>query len=280
MADRRSVEAALDRIVRRHRFTLAVTVPAVGAVLLLAGSRGLLPAAVVLHPALLLPAVLAMRLPLIAGLSPVLDRRGAIGLGAVGLFAYAVELVGVTTGVPYGSFAYTTDLGPTIAGVVPLALPLLYVPLVVGSYLLGVCLLGRLATSRGVRVLAGVTVLLLVDLVLDPGAVSVDFWAYAAGGVYYGVPLSNFAGWLVSGTLAVAIVDRTVGPSTLRRALDRSAYLLDDLVSSLVLWGGINLAAGHVVPVLVACGLAFGVGRATGAFASVGARSADEEPTG
>lgn len=270
MVDRRRIERALDGVVRRNRFTLAVTVPTVGAVLLLAGSRGALPATLVLHPALLLPAVLAMRLPLIAGLLPLVDRRLAIGIGAVGLFAYVVELGGVATGLPYGAFAYTADLGPAIGGAVPLALPLLYVPLVLGSYLLGLCLLGRLARRRFVRVGGAVLLLLLVDLVLDPGAVAVGFWAYEAGGAYYGVPPSNFVGWLASGTVAVSILDRAVEPAALRDGIDRSPYVLDDLASTLVLWGGINLTLGHWGAVLAAGGLAAGVVAATGAAATVG----------
>ena len=272
IVDRWALEARLEGLVRANRFTLAVTVPAVGAVLLLAGSRGLLPSDLVLHPALLLPAVLAMRLPLVAGLLPTIGRRAAVGLALLAGYAYAVEFVGVTTGWPYGAFAYTADLGPTLGGAVPLALPLLYLPLVLDSYLLGLALLGRfggdgrrghrdgwLADSRVVRVFAGVAVLLAVDLVLDPGAVAVGFWAYDGGGAYYGVPLSNFAGWLLTGTVAVLGVDLAFDAAALRGRIDRAPFVLDDLVSFLVLWGTVGVVAGNWLAVLVAALLAVAV---------------------
>lgn len=252
---RATLETTLDRAVRGNRFTLAVTVPAVGAVLLVAGSRGVVPVAVVRHPVLMLAAVGAMRLPLAAALSPAIDRRAAAGVVLLSGFAYAVEFVGLTTGVPYGHFAYTADLGPTLGEVVPLALPLLYVPLVLDSYLLGLALLGRRSGCRAARVIAGLVTLLAVDLVLDPGAVAVGFWRYAATGAYYGVPVTNFAGWLLTGSVAVSIVDRTFDSAVLDERRGSTPYALDDLVSFLVLWGGVNLAVGNWGPVVIAAGL-------------------------
>jgi len=269
------VEARLDAVVRANRFTLAVTVPAVGAALLLAAGRGLLPADLVLHPALLLAAVAAMRLPLIAGLLPAVGRRAAAGLLLLALFAYGIEFVAVTTGLPYGDFVYTADLGPMLGGVVPLSLPLLYLPLVVNSYLLGLALLGRYGLDgyRGPRLLAGVAALLLVDLALDPGAVAVGFWAYDGGGGYYGVPLSNYAGWLVTGAVAVVGVELAFDRAALRERIDRAPFVLDDLVSFVVLWGGINLGAGNWLAALVAAGIAGAVAVASGSVGPVDVRA-------
>ena len=265
---RAAIEARLESLVRANRFTLAVTVPAVGAALLVAASRGVVPADLVLHPALLLPAVLAMRLPLVAGVLPTVGRRATAGLALLAGYAYVVEYVGVTTGWPYGAFAYTADLGPTLGGVVPLALPLLYLPLVLDAYLLGVATLGSrrgdLPSSRTVRVAVGVAALLLLDLVLDPGAVAVGFWAYDGGGVYFGVPLSNFAGWLLTGTVAVIGVDLAFDAAALRERLADAPFVLDDLASFVVLWGGVNLAAGNWLAVLLAAVLAGAVANVSG----------------
>ncbi len=47
--------------------------------------------------------------------------------------------------------------------------------------------------------------MMLLDVVIDPLAVRGDRWFlgrvfdYPSGGVYFGVPLSNFAGWLLVG---------------------------------------------------------------------------------
>jgi uncharacterized membrane protein len=51
--------------------------------------------------------------------------------------------------------------------------------------------------------------MMLLDVVIDPLAVRGDRWFlgrifyYPEGGVYFGVPLSNFAGWVIVGTVGV-----------------------------------------------------------------------------
>ena len=37
-----------------------------------------------------------------------------------------------------------------------------------------------------------------VDLVLDPAAVNLGFWQWREPGFFYGVPIVNFMGWLLS----------------------------------------------------------------------------------
>jgi isopentenyl-diphosphate delta-isomerase len=57
------------------------------------------------------------------------------------------------------------------------------------------------------RVFVAAVVLTVFDLVLDPGAVRLGFWQYEGGGVYYGVPVSNFLGWLVSGSIGAMLME-------------------------------------------------------------------------
>ena len=45
------------------------------------------------------------------------------------------------------------------------------------------------------------------DLVLDPGSVSLGFWIWEDSIGFYGVPWSNFLGWLLSSALAAVIVE-------------------------------------------------------------------------
>ena len=256
-SSRRDAEARLDALVGRNRFTIAVVFPAVGAVLLVASAEGLLPPPLAFNPGLVLLGTLVMRSPLLAGVAPLLDRRTTAGVLALAGYAYAVELVGVRTGFPYGEFRYGVDLGPTVAGV-PLGLPVFFLPLVMNAYLLCLLLLGRRAERRAVRLGSVVAAVLAMDVVLDPGAVALGFWIYAGGGAFYGVPLSNFAGWVLSATVAVLVLDAVFDRETLRRRLDGCEFMLDDLVSFVLLWGGINAWFGNPVPVLVAA--AFGLG--------------------
>jgi putative membrane protein len=163
-------------------------------------------------------------------------------------YSYGIELYGVRTGWPYGEFTYGVDLGPMLLGEVPLGLPVFFFPLVLNSYLLVLLLLGRRAESALPRLLATLATVLLVDLVLDPGAVAIGFWEYELG-QFYGVPWQNYQGWLLSGSIAVLLFDLGFDRAGLRRRLESCEFMLDDLVSFVLLWGGINLFYANWVPV-------------------------------
>ena len=256
---RRAVEARLDALVRANRATIAVVFPLVGTVLLVASHEGLLPEPLSFNPALILLGTAVMRLPLLVGLAPVVDRRGVLAVGALTLYTYAIEAVGVHTGWPYGAFGYGIELGPMVAGV-PVGLPLFFFPLVVNAYLLVVLLAPRFGRWR--RLAAALAVVVGVDLILDPGAVALGFWWYVGGGPYYGVPVSNYAGWLLSGTVAVTLVETGFPTATLRERLEDCEFALDDLVSFTLLWGTVNVYFGQWVPVALTAVLFAGLVRA------------------
>jgi len=263
--DRARVEAGLDRLVADNRFTIAVVFPALGAILLVASAEALLPGPLNFNPYLILAGTLVMRLPLVAGLAPLVDRRAAIGLGLLTAYAYAIEFVGATTGVPYGEFAYGIDLGPMLFGLVPLGLPIFFIPLVVNAYLLVGLLLGEHADARPVRLASVIGLVVGMDLVLDPGAVALGFWSYSAGGAggaFYGVPWSNYAGWVLSATVAVVLLDAAFDRAGLAARLATCEFMLDDLVSFVILWGAINAYFGQIVPAALAGLLGLGLVRA------------------
>ncbi|QLG63298.1 bisanhydrobacterioruberin hydratase [Halorarum salinum] len=258
---RREAEARLDALVRGNRFTISVFFPLNGAVLLLASAEGLLPPPLAFNGALILLGTLVMRSPLLVGIAPVTGRRVLAGSGLLSLYAYAVEYVGVRTGWPYGPFHYGVDLGPTLAGV-PVGLPVFFLPLVANAYLLCLLLLGRLAERPAVRLGAVVALVLAMDVVLDPGAVGLGFWVYEAvppGGGFYGVPASNFAGWVLSTSVATATLDRILDRAALRERLADCEFALDDVVSFVLLWGAVNAWFGNLAPVLVATAIGAGL---------------------
>jgi putative membrane protein len=172
-------------------------------------------------------------------------RRATTSLLALSTFAYAIESLGVATGFPYGNFYYGEALGPRIAGLVPFLLPLSYAPLVVGA----------VAATWGSRPrlahVAKATLLLLwMDAVLDPGAVSLGFWAWPEGGLYHGVPPSNYAGWLLSGTAATALL-----LATGRWAETPRPALLDSATIATSFWTGVAAFSGLAAPALLGVAL-------------------------
>ncbi len=268
---RSRIEAAMDGLVRDHRFTIAIVFPLVGAVLLIASAEGVLPPPFAFHAGLLLVGIVVMRLPLIAGVAPLIDRRAGVVLIALSGYAYGIEYIGLTTGWPYGTFSYSIELGPMIAGV-PIGLPVFFFPLVLNSYLL-VLLLGGDRTDKWLYRIAGTLgVVLLVDLVLDPGAVAVQFWTYHGLGVYYGVPPSNYVGWVLSGSIAVLAFDQAFDREAVRQRLAECEFMLDDLVSFVLLWGAINAFYSQWMPVGLAAVIAIGLIRANRFDFAVGGR--------
>ncbi|MDQ4127507.1 MAG: carotenoid biosynthesis protein [Actinomycetota bacterium] len=169
-------------------------------------------------------------------------RRATLSLLALSAFGYAVETVGVATGFPYGPFYYGDALGHKLAGLVPYLLPISYAPLVLGA----VAASWSSTRHRPLHALTAALLLVLMDAVLDPGAVSLGFWVWPEGGAYYGVPLSNYAGWLLSGILAATILLNTG-----RWLSTPPPGLLDSSIVALSFWVGVAALSGLVLPTLL-----------------------------
>ncbi|CAN5587705.1 carotenoid biosynthesis protein [soil metagenome] len=191
-----------------------------------------------------------MSLPAILGLFRYLGpRRAGLSLLALTAFAYAIETIGVVSGFPYGSFHYGDVLGPRVFGVVPYLLPVTYLPLVIGA----------VAAAWGTRsrishIIAAAVLLTLMDGVLDPGAAALGFWVWLDGGLYYGVPLGNYLGWLLSGALAAGIalaVGRWKEPPL--------PTMLDSAIIAVAFWTGVAVFTFLPVPALLGAGLFAGL---------------------
>jgi putative membrane protein len=243
---RQEAEAWLDAFVDGNRFTIAVFFPLIGAIMLLASAEGwrLLPELFRFNPPLILFGTVVMAAPLIVGVIPTIDRRAVAGVGLLMGYTYLIEYLGVSTGWPYGEFTYGISLGPMI-GEIPAALPVFFLPIVMNAYILSLLSLGERAASRLVRLGVVIPAVVAMDVVLDPAAVSLGFWTYEAGGVFYDVPLSNYAGWVLSATIAVGVLDMTFDQTLLEDRLAQCAFMLDDMVSFVILWGAINVWFGN-----------------------------------
>jgi uncharacterized membrane protein len=119
--------------------------------------------------------------------------------------AFAAEYASTRVGLPFGLYHYTEltrDVELYLSNV-PFFDSLSFPFLAYSAFCLSRWALG---TGQGVGVigLSGVLMMLL-DVVVDPLAVRGERWFlgrifyYPAGGAYFGVPLSNFAGWVLVG---------------------------------------------------------------------------------
>jgi uncharacterized membrane protein len=131
--------------------------------------------------------------------------------------SWIFEEIGVVTGLVYGSYHYTATLGPWL-GSVPVLIPLAWFMLVYPSYALANLIVDGwpVGTPGGrghlVRLaLVGALVMTAWDLVVDPilSGPTVGAWVWERGGPYYGVPVQNYLGWIVT-TFTAYLLYRSV----------------------------------------------------------------------
>ncbi|HOI14443.1 MAG TPA: carotenoid biosynthesis protein [Methanoculleus sp.] len=172
--------------------------------------------------------------------------RGIALLLLLSILPLAVEAYAVATGFPYGRFTYSADLGYRVFGLVPWTVAFAYLPMLLGAVTLAGAAAG---TSWGRLVPAGVLALLLVDLVIDPAVVHAGLWVWLDGGAYYGVPASNFAGWILTGTVYVALFRLIAGGRPIPGTVAASLLLI------LAFWTGYLARNGLAVPALLGAAL-------------------------
>ncbi|MEU1589431.1 carotenoid biosynthesis protein [Micromonospora sp. NPDC005710] len=145
---------------------------------------------------------------------------------------FAIEAIGVATGVPFGSYDYSGELGPKLAGV-PLIIPLAWTWMAWPAWLAAVRLTGGNHTAadgggstagggptvgRWVGRIALATVgLASWDLFLDPQMVAEGYWVWrdatpALPGLA-GIPVSNYLGWLLFAVLMMSALRPLAGPA-------------------------------------------------------------------
>lgn len=160
--------------------------------------------------------------------------RVAAAAGAVVVGTLALEWVGHTTGWPFGAYNYTAALMPQVGGV-PVIVPLAWFAMAVPAREVA----ARLVGPGWARVALAAVALTAWDLMLDPQMVEAGYWVWEADGPWRGIPLSNYAGWLVSSAVVMVVLDRVL-PSPGRIQTGR-------LLLALYTWWGFSEALAFVV---------------------------------
>ncbi|NEQ97060.1 MAG: carotenoid biosynthesis protein [Cyanothece sp. SIO2G6] len=124
------------------------------------------------------------------------------------LVSLAAELIGTSTGFPFGHYQYLSGLGYKVAGLVPFTIPLSWFYMGISSYLLayrGLTVLGWWRIPAAV--VTGAILLTSWDFVLDPAMsqTAMPFWAWDIPGAFFGMPYQNFAGWFGTGAVFMAM---------------------------------------------------------------------------
>ena len=125
----------------------------------------------------------------------------SVGIG------WLAEAIGVHSGWPFGSYAYTELLGPRVLDV-PLVIPAAW------AMMAYPCLLAaqRLASRWWTTAALGAVLFASWDLFLDPQMVGEGYWVWHHVGLTVpgidGIPLQNFIGWLAVALVLMLALDR------------------------------------------------------------------------
>ncbi len=199
----------------------------------------------VLNTVLLRPYVLVFLLIYLLGCSMHLGLKRALLFCIAGYFvAWLSEYSSIHNGIPYGYYYYidhTKGKELWVMGV-PFMDSLSYVFLAYASYSVAVMVASPTLFSRGrfyvletkkireslyTRIL-GAVFFVYLDIIIDPIALLGDRWflgriyGYPERGAYFGIPISNFVGWLIVGFLMIYALQKI--DSYLSETTDRIGY--------------------------------------------------------
>lgn len=122
----------------------------------------------------------------------------------------SAELLGTSTGFPFGQYHYLSGLGYKIAGLVPFTIPLSWFYLGFSAYIVAYAGLNTVTSGWRVdlgAIAIGAILLTSWDFVLDPAMsqTTMPFWAWDQPGAFFGMPYQNFAGWFGTGAIYMTI---------------------------------------------------------------------------
>ena len=155
------------------------------------------------------------------------------------LISLSSELSGTHTGYPFGPYGYSGLLGYKVLGLVPFNIPtswffMLYCSLAMCGRLLAARDDGR---SKWVWAAVGGVILTAWDVSMDPAMVRTAHWLWHparqtllqrwfVSDIFYGMPLSNWLGWLLTGTVVARVMLAVVPPTMWARRVSPTRFPL------------------------------------------------------
>ncbi|MDB6020937.1 MAG: hypothetical protein JWQ04_794 [Pedosphaera sp.] len=131
----------------------------------------------------------------------------------IALISGLIQIIGAKTGIPFGPFFYTENLGYPLFHLLPWPVPLLWVVVLLNSHGVARLILKpwRNASNHGLRSLALTCLLaVLFDAVLEPFATRTNrWWIWTSARtipIWYGAPWINFAGWAATALLILGFI--------------------------------------------------------------------------
>jgi uncharacterized membrane protein len=123
------------------------------------------------------------------------------------VITFTIENIGVATGLPFGHYHFEVGSNLPHVGAVPIIVGPLWFGMGYFSWVVAGTLLGAQAhPNRKFELFAWPIIAAFVmtqwDVVIDPPQSTISrAWIWHDGGAYFGVPLSNYLGWLLTSWL-------------------------------------------------------------------------------
>ncbi len=127
-------------------------------------------------------------------------RKGLLTAAGIILLCWMIEWMGSAASLPFGNYSYTPVLQPQILGV-PVLIPLAWLMMFPPSWAVAAVLLGSPHKQKSPRarlafILLSAIVFTAWDFFLEHQMVALDIWFWEQPTGYFGIPWSNFLGWL------------------------------------------------------------------------------------
>ena len=115
------------------------------------------------------------------------------------LLGWLIEVLGTNTGFPFGEYAYSDILGPSLFGT-PVMIGVLWCVLIRSAY----DLMGYITSSLFFKsILTGLSMVSL-DVIIEPVAIELNFWQWTEPEV----PMENYLTWFVCSALFAGLTDK------------------------------------------------------------------------
>jgi bisanhydrobacterioruberin hydratase len=115
----------------------------------------------------------------------------------IALLGFSVEIAGVITGEVFGSYSYGRALGIKLWGTPPM-IGLNWLMLVYSVYVI----FRKTPLHPALQVVAGASLMLLYDWVMEPVAMQLDMWDWAGGEI----PIQNYIAWFAISVVLLSIL--------------------------------------------------------------------------
>jgi putative membrane protein len=169
--------------------------------------------------------------------------------GSILVLSWAVEMIGARTGIPFGSYFYTGSLRPQILNV-PVQVPLGWLMMLPPSWGVAQAIAERINPRWKFPAFVGFSALAMMawDLFLDPIMASWGMWAWEHPGGYFGIPWTNYLGWLLASAL-ITIILRPKKLPVVPMLLIYTTFFLLKLIGLGIFWGfpGAAVTGGFVM---------------------------------